>query len=138
LILDYKHEVGFELAINAGFLIREAKTINNIVNDDVVRLAAGIAIPLGLNELQLIGTAFGSIQTTDSLEPGNLNEAGDDLRSSPWEALGGIRYTAPFGLHVAAGAGSGLNNAVGAPELRVFATIGFLPLDDDYDDDGIL
>ena len=36
LILDYKHDVGFAIAANVGYLIREKKEVLNIVSDDVV------------------------------------------------------------------------------------------------------
>ncbi len=45
--------------------------------------------------------------------------------TSPAEILGGVRYVEPSGLTLALAAGPGLTRAVGEPELRVLATIGF-------------
>ena len=138
LAFDYHHEdLGFGLAINLGYLIRGEGEVHNIVNDDVFKWSLGAYAPTGLEGLELMGTVFGSVQTADSKDPTNLGAASDDLRSSPLEALGGIRYTHNVGLHTSVAAGRGLNTAVGSPELRVLASIGFTPLDDDADDDTI-
>ena len=136
LIVDYEHEVGFGIALNGGYLIRKKETLHDVVNDDVIRWGAGVHIPLGAEGLQLLGSVFGSVQTADSLRAGDLNQATNDLRSSPMEALGAIRYAMGSGFVAQLGAGRGLNGAVGAPEFRVLASLGFQPTLFDTDGDG--
>ncbi|MDX9722278.1 MAG: OmpA family protein [Myxococcota bacterium] len=137
LIVDYVHDIGFAIAANFGYLVREEQRIHNIVNDDVLRWSAAVLVPLGVDGLQAMGTVFGAIQLSDGLSA-DLGAAADDWNSSPIEALGGIRYISSFGLETSLAAGRGLNTAVGAPELRILASVGYFYHDDDYDDDGIL
>ena len=59
------------------------------------------------------------------------------LDESPMEAVGGLRVTIAPSIGVVIGGGAGLDQAIGAPDARFFASIGFAPDVRDTDGDGI-
>lgn len=141
LIIDWEHYfdgVGpLAISANVGYQLREKKEIFNLVNDDQLRWAVGATAPLGVEGLTLLGSIFGSVGLTENINP-LTGEAESDGRTSPLEALGAVRYNMPFDMTATVGGGAGIGEGVGAPEWRVFVSLGYAPLARDSDEDGIV
>ena len=137
LIADYKHDSGFGVAFNVGYLIREKQVLHDLVNDDVLRWGLGANVPVGVDGLEVLGSVYGSFQTRKGLQAEDLTKNSGDLKSSPAEVLLAARYAMPSGLVAELGAGRGLNGAIGSPEFRLLASVGWQPTVFDADEDGI-
>jgi len=133
LVADWRHNSGFKVALNAGYQLRPENTVQNIVTDDVVRVGAGVEIPAVVDNLSVVGSIFGNIQLEGDIESDTLGAN----YSSPFEALAGIQYGLPFNLVANLGGGAGITRGVGAPDFRVFGSIGYTPRLKDSDGDGI-
>lgn len=66
-----------------------------------------------------------------------IDEAAFERETTPFEVVFGAHYE-NSGFSAGLGAGPGLNRGLGAPEFRVLATLSYLPVADDRDDDGII
>jgi hypothetical protein len=60
-----------------------------------------------------------------------------DVDASPMEAVGGLRIRATGSVSVLVGGGAGVVRGIGAPGLRVFASVGWAPDYRDSDGDGV-
>ena len=117
-----------------GFVIRKPRTIYGSTVGDQLLLGVGAAVSI-TDKFSLIGESYGRIGLScasdePSCHPGALDE-------SPIEALGGLRVLAATSFVVTVGGGAGLDRAIGAPNARFFASIGYAPDIRDSDGDGI-
>jgi outer membrane protein OmpA-like peptidoglycan-associated protein len=136
LILDYTFSFGLRFAANVGFQFREKQTISNYVNDNILRWSFATEIPLGSEELALVGSVFGDAKFTENINP---RDGSTDTKSNyPIEAVGALRFNPVWGLQLQAGGGAAVTSGVGAPEFRVLASLGYQEQDTDSDGDGYL
>ncbi len=139
LALDWFSEGGFGVVGNIAYQIREAAQAQNFVQDDAVRWGAGIEIPISEDSLTLMANVFGEIPLEDVQDGDKLV---DNAQASPIEALAGLRML--FGdVHTQVGGGLGLTDGVGAPDFRIFGSVGWTPMSKepvvgDTDGDGLL
>ncbi len=122
LILDYRHSSGFVVALNAGYRFRGRAQLLDLVVADELRFALGMEVPLFFREVSVVGeleTAIGVGQLTgESKRPLSAD--------SPTELRLGIRWRhAPSGLMLGLGAGVGLSQGYGAPDLRILFSLGW-------------
>ncbi len=114
------------LGMNAGFILRKPRTVYDSTVGQQLTFGAAAAVAIKEN-FSLIGEFFGR---------GGL-ESGFALDESPMEAAGGFRLMAARSVAVTIGAGAGLDQAIGAPQLRFFASVGYSPDVRDSDGDGV-
>jgi hypothetical protein len=114
------------LGTNVGFLLRKPRTIYASTIGQQLTFGVGAAVAL-TDKFSVIGEFFGR---------GGL-QSGFGLDESPMEAVGGLRLIAARSVAVTLGAGSGLDEAIGAPRARFFASVGYAPDVRDSDGDGI-
>jgi hypothetical protein len=114
------------LGANAGFIVRKPRTIyaSTVGQQLTFGAAASVAVT---EKFSIIGEVFGR---------GGL-ESSFALDESPMEAAGGFRLIAGRSLAVTVGGGAGLDRAIGAPQARFFASIGYAPDVRDSDGDGV-
>jgi hypothetical protein len=120
------------VGIEAGYQwIDEDIQLAGLQVDDQLRLSAGAAVsPGGLAGIEALEDLWFMFEATVKSRAGDFWERG---RESPVELGGGIKYAGP--LYVMLGATAGANEGIGAPEIRLFAQIGFtFPMGDDDDD----
>ncbi|MFT7581330.1 MAG: outer membrane protein OmpA-like peptidoglycan-associated protein [Myxococcota bacterium] len=137
--LDYHHDSGLSIALNAGYRIREQRVAANYVSDDSVFWGVGLTVPT-VDILDILVSVHGSFETQPSRDPLDLSTNIATSISTPVEALGAAQLTLAEGLVITAGGGATLHNAVGTPDLRLFLGLGWTTFtaDDDPDDDGIV
>ena len=137
LVADWAHKSGFKVAGNLGYQVRQEATARNVVTNDNMRYSLALEAPVGVKDLTVIASLFGT--TPIQAEPnGDLEN-----RANPRELLAGLQYKLPYDLVASAGAGTGLSAGVGSPSVRAFASIGYTPMgaaarNRDEDGDGIL
>ncbi len=137
LVADYESEGGFALALDGGLDFRPRRQTLTHISDDAVRLGLAVRVPLGVEWLRLLATGNALIPLVNDREPDNL--AIDAINGPDAAVEIDLALQARFGDFVASvGAGHGLTDGIGAPELRVFALFGYTPEDGDRDGDGIL
>jgi outer membrane protein OmpA-like peptidoglycan-associated protein len=104
------------LALNAGFLVREATTLGNYQQRHALTWDLGLGFDVRDFEepggLRLVAEAFGEA---------GINFA--SLRETPMEALVGVKYRTRSDWILEVAAGPGIGNAVGTPMFR--ALLGF-------------
>lgn len=126
LVFDWSHDLGFVVALNAGFVIRPEVRVHNIVAGHAFRWGLAVQTPTGVPGLRLLGTVSGTVSAVANRSAADLTADARDGLADPAEALGGLQYR--YGdLVVQIGAGAGLSRAVGSPGLRVVMTVGFTP-----------
>jgi outer membrane protein OmpA-like peptidoglycan-associated protein len=131
LALDVVHR-GLTAALNVGYMVRsEARLLNSTV-DDQLRVALGVAIPLGQSPLK-------GLLELDS----QLNVLGGDFGSEDASTEGrvGLRLSSRSGVQLDVGGGPGIVRGVGAPSYRLYAAIGYVRHEEprrDADGDGLL
>lgn len=141
-VADYRFKGGTLIALNFSFLFRTSKQqVRDVLVGHQVRYGLGVYVPVrptvgvmaeiaggtSMERLPLVGNQTGPVYS--ALE-GHL----------------GARWRHQSGLTVMGGLGTGFTDAVGSPQLRIFAGVGYLPLgqskatpvDPDPDHDGIL
>jgi len=138
LVLDWRDEdSGFVIAANVGYMLQPEVQAHNLVIDDGIHAGIGLEIPLGRPEMKLLVSAFGVFPLEDNRDPADLSKVLSDSRTMPIEAdLGFQVRVGPVVLQL--GAGMGLTQGVGAPDVRGFASVGYTPVTRDRDGDGIL
>ena len=137
-VLDWHHDNGFALTLNAAYAFRDKRDAQNVVIDDVFRYGAATRVPVGVEGLSVIATYFGDIQTENDRDPNNVFLEGDTKSTSPMELDGGLQYVRDDQWVFQFGGGAGLNSDVGAPAFRAFLSAAYTPLNADLDRDGIL
>ena len=136
LVADYE-DGGFALALDGGLDFRPRRQTLTHISEDAVRLGLAVRVPLGVEWLRLLATGNALLPLVPDRDPTNLAL---DATNGPDPAVEvDLAFEARFGDFVATvGAGHGLTDGIGAPELRVFALFGYTPEEGDRDGDGIL
>jgi OmpA-OmpF porin, OOP family len=114
------------LGANAGFILRKPRTIYASTVGQQLTFGVGAAFAV-TDKFSIIGEFFGR---------GGL-ESRFALDESPMEAVGGFRLIAARSFAVTVGGGSGVDEAIGAPRARFFASVGYAPDVRDSDGDGV-
>jgi hypothetical protein len=111
---------------NLGFILRKPRTIYASTIGQQLTFGVGAAVGV-TDKFSLIGEVFGrgGLQSSFALD------------ESPMEAIGGLRVVVARSVAVTLGAGTGLDEAIGAPRARFFASVGYAPDVRDSDGDGI-
>ena len=150
LLLGFNLGERFHLNANVGYRIRDNQVLGGAPGSNSVPLMLGDELTYGLGmiievvdeKLDLIFEGFGRTGLTESTGSTDFGVR----EESPIEALGGIKYHHPKGLHLGAGGGLGVQRGYGAPDYRVFAMLGYTmpedeepgePVAGDRDGDGI-
>ncbi|MEZ4288266.1 MAG: transporter [Polyangiales bacterium] len=141
LLFTFNGGKRFHLNGNVGMRFRQNVQLSNLQLGDELTFGLGAIIELVDERLDLILEGFGRTGLTDSLGSTGFGKR----EESPIEALGGLKYHHPKGLSLGAGGGLGVQRGYGAPDYRVFATLGYtMPEKDkappppaDRDGDGI-
>lgn len=120
--LDYRFRGGSIVALNLGFLGRtHDQTVGDMLVSSEVRYALGglFALPKGFAILGELwgGTSVKGVQN------------GPSSIYSPFEGDLGGRWVHASGWSVDLGLGTGFTAAVGSPQVRLFASVGYLPMD---------
>jgi outer membrane protein OmpA-like peptidoglycan-associated protein len=136
-ILDWRHENGLTIAANAAYQFRPRRTAQNFVSNDIVRWSVGTEIPVGIESVRVIGSIFGNYKLEEDRSVDNFVSEADDNKGDAVEALGGVQFSLPNDLVANVGAGGGVTNGIGAPDVRIFASFGYTPTTGDTDGDGI-
>lgn len=115
---DYKTKGGLIVALNAGIFLRtaEQQARNVKVSYAGARYGFGAYLPLPMN----FGLAGELIGATSFLNAQNIY--------SPLELYAGARWTHKTGITVNVGGGPGLTPVAGSPQVRLFASVGYLPM----------
>jgi len=120
LALDYRTRSGALIALNVGFLGRTSSQLVRLMEvSSQVRYGLGLFLPLAERFGLLAEVAGGT--STSRVENG--------LIYSPLEGHIGGSWTRPSGLHLSFGGGGGFTQAIGSPQFRLFASIGYLPVE---------
>ena len=110
---------------NLGVIVRKPRTIYATEVGQQLTFGAG-GLVRATDRLDVIAEVFGRGALPDL-----------DLDTSPMEASGALRLRTGKSLSVLVGGGAGLTEGVGAPQLRLFAGVGYSPDLRDTDGDGI-
>lgn len=117
--LDYRTREGAFIALNVGFL---GRTSNQVVHDmevgSQVRYGLGGFVPLPLG-FGLLGEVAGGT---------SVSRAAEGRIYSPLEGHVGARWIHGSGVNINVGGGMGFTEAVGSPQFRLFAGVGYLPM----------
>jgi hypothetical protein len=113
------------LGATAGVLFRKPREIysSNIGQQITYGVAASLR---GNDRLHVVGEMFGRAGL------GKL-----DLDASPLELSGAVRVRVTDAIHMMVGGGGGLVRGIGAPEVRMFVSVGWARDNRDSDGDGI-
>jgi outer membrane protein OmpA-like peptidoglycan-associated protein len=123
LVADFRLKNGFVVALNTGFRIQGQDSINNYVSSPEFRVALGTEVPVFFQGMSLIGElnfAVGVGATTPQGIPADKVTAGN-----PLELLVGVRWRHVSGFGLTLGSGGGLTGSAGAPDFRVFLSLGY-------------
>ncbi|MBK9072693.1 MAG: hypothetical protein IPL79_17085 [Myxococcales bacterium] len=115
---------GFIIGAHGGFIGRKTREIYAVRVGSQFTWAAGVAFRI-TDQFSLFGEGFGR---TDL----DLN-----YENSPIEAGGGLRLRMGTSLTFSAGGSTGVYGGIGAPDLRVFTSLGWAPDTGDRDGDGV-
>ena len=115
---DYRTKGGFIVALNASIFLRtaEQQARNVKVSYAGARYGLGAYLPLPMN----FGIAGELIGATSFLNAQDIY--------SPLELYAGVRWTHATGITVNVGGGPGLTPVAGSPQVRLFASVGYLPM----------
>ena len=138
LVMDWRHDIGFHVAVNLGYQIRPRRQIHNLVKDDSFDWSLGLQAPVGWDPLRIQASLHGSIQTAQDKDPGALTADFNRFLGSPMELDLATRYEPIPDVSVTAGVGFGVVPSAGAPDFRLFVGAGYQQSDADADGDGIL
>jgi outer membrane protein OmpA-like peptidoglycan-associated protein len=134
------HSEAFEVSLDASFELRTPRTSGTYVSDDMVRWGLGVRVPV-IDELAILGSAQGTLQTADAIDPFDREAALDDAPAVSIEALAAVEIEPSTGLTLTAGGGTSLVRAVGSPDARGFFAVTFAfggkPPGPDTDGDGV-
>ena len=110
---------------DAGFILRKPRTVYASTIGEQWTFGAGANVAL-TDKFALIAEGYGRTGMTSF-----------SLDQSPMEAIGGLRLIAAGKLAITLGGGAGLDQAIGSPDARFFASVGYAPDLRDTDHDGI-
>ena len=124
------------IVANLGVQLRPERVAQNHVSGNAFTYGLGAQIPI-VDPVSLIGNFYGSVGLQEGRNPSNLSEAAANSRARPMEVLGGVQLDLPASIVAQLGAGAGLNDSIGSPDFRLFASLGYTPRASDRDGDGI-
>lgn len=122
LVVDYRHAIGLHVAFNAAYRFRPQKQLEDLAMDDELHLGVGVEQRLGLAGLSAgaeLDLALGLGTLTD-------DDPTVSLRKSPIELYGFLRWRGWRGLTATFAAGSGVTEGLGAADLRVLLSVGWV------------
>lgn len=133
-VVEYRANRYFRTAANIGYLSREDMVLGDLRIGDEMTYGASFAVAPAPDavDLELMAEVNGRFAADDDVE---LTE-----RTAPVEAMGGARVA--FGEHAfSIGAGAGLNDGYGTPDVRGFIGYSITPsatesVRKDFDGDG--
>lgn len=140
IALSWLHKSGFNVSGNIGaqFLRNDTKT-QNLQPGNMLRWGLGTEVPVGWDKMRVIGSLFGNYGFNEAVK---INSGKDLDKDSPMEVDLGAQFYLPANLIANVGVGTGLNDSVGSPKFRLFASLNYTPMgepeDPDRDHDGIL
>ena len=118
-IVDWRHEAGFGVFTNVGYLMRPKRIAINYVSDDSIRWGIGLQSPTGIGGLEAFASIYGQLQLTDNRNVQNLAQSLDDGRGSPIEFMLGPRWRFAEDWLMTGAVGIGASAGVGAPSYRL-------------------
>ncbi|TNE44125.1 MAG: hypothetical protein EP343_30705 [Deltaproteobacteria bacterium] len=123
VVLDYRHESGFVVALNAAFRLRGRSELFDLKVDDELRFGLGVEVPLFYRTLSLVG----EVESAVSLVVLEGNVPSDRLAQHiPTELRVGARWRhEQTGLMVGLGAGIGLTQGYSTPDVRIMLSLGW-------------
>jgi outer membrane protein OmpA-like peptidoglycan-associated protein len=124
-------------AVNVAYQLRPEAIAHNYVSDDALRWGLALEHGVGPKYLAVMGSVFGSYTLADGRNPNSLSDVTSNAAARPVEALLGVKVSLANDITMQVGAGSGLTDSVGAPQFRIFTSVGWSPIDRDLDADGI-
>lgn len=110
------------IGADGGILVRKPRTIYASTIGHQLVWGVGAAVQVA-NRVAVVGETFGRTGLTSFA-----------LDESPIEAVGGLRISLGRSLAVVLGGGGGLDRALGAPRLRLIASVSFAPGGPDRED----
>lgn len=122
LVLDYRHPRGFVVALNIGARIQSREVVEDLAVGSELRLGLGAEAPLGPRGLSVVGEVVAAVGLT---RPATDDVQRVSLRTSPLEALLALRWRHRAGLVLTVGAGVGLTEGYGAPDVRALLSLGY-------------
>ncbi len=122
LVVDFRHTIGLHVAFNVAYRFRSQRRLEDLAIDDELHLGLGLEQQLGLAGLSA-GAEFSLALGFGTL---NDNDPTVSLRKSPIELNGFLRWRGWRGLMATFAAGSGITEGLGAADLRVLLSIGWL------------
>ena len=138
LLADWRHELGFAVALNLGFQLRPERSLLNVVSSKSFRWSVAGQAPLGVEGLSALVTAFGTVPLESSRDPQDLSKTISDSRSRPAEVDLAVEYRwAEMDLVFTGGGGTALTEGFGAPRWRALLGVAYTPMSFDRDGDGI-
>jgi outer membrane protein OmpA-like peptidoglycan-associated protein len=137
VIADWRNRAGFSAALNLAYQLRGEQQVLNYTRDDMFRWSVGGEVPVLEDWLFGVGSVFGSVSVAEGRDPANLAQAASNAQGHPTEFAVAGKALLPFDLVAQLGTGAGLTAGIGAPDVRLFASLGYSPRDSDADGDGI-
>jgi outer membrane protein OmpA-like peptidoglycan-associated protein len=120
LIADYRFGTGVLIAANAGVWFRPERQWSGLQVGDMSTFGLGAEVPVVRRwGLTIIGEVFGAASLTKL--PGSPREV-------PAEVLLGIRWYSSSGVTLTVGGSFGCDCAFGAPALRLFTSLIWVPM----------
>lgn len=122
----------YRVALTAGYRLRKNQTLDFLPVNDELLLGLGASMPLVVPGLTLIGELQAASEAAYLFQYENTSYLEGDLA---------VRYHAPFGLQASLGGGVGFLRGMGCPQVRLFASIGWVPYElvpEDSDHDGLV
>jgi outer membrane protein OmpA-like peptidoglycan-associated protein len=107
---------GFGFSASVGGRFREETKLLNVDLGNELTMGAGLRLPLYGEVLAALGEVYGALAID-----GNM-----DTRSSPFEALGGLRVRVGD-AEITAAAGAGLDNGFGTAQFRALGGVAYVP-----------
>ncbi|HIN86554.1 MAG TPA: hypothetical protein EYN06_08745, partial [Myxococcales bacterium] len=141
LIIDWRNNNNWHVALNAGAMFRSERQVHNAVFSHSIKLGLALAIPTPWKPLQILALAQGALPTTPSKDPTDVTLAteGELLDTAVAEAQLGARIEVMPNWLVTTTGGAGFTNGFGTPDWRLVLGIGYQPetapiiLDADHD-----
>ena len=128
LILE-GHTSVIRFAVNGGVRFQPKRGEDSLQIGNSVTYGAGVGIPLGTPDVELLGEVYGATP---------IEDLKDDARSNPLEGLLGLRIFTNAGAVFTLGVGSGIVADYGSPTVRVLGGLTWHRRTNDRDGDGIL
>jgi outer membrane protein OmpA-like peptidoglycan-associated protein len=122
LVADYRHSIGLHIALNVAYRLRPQRQLEDLAMDDELHFGVGLEQRLGIAGLSAgaeldVALGLGTLQDDDPTI---------SLRKSPMELYGFLRWRGWRDLTATLSAGSGVTEGLGAADLRVVLSLGWV------------